>query len=150
MAYLKWDGVAFRVQSQAVMRQTAIWIDHDEARVFHVEGDTFDKDTIRAPHHHVHRHPKGQETKTRQHHQDEARFFDEVLAILVGSDELLLAGPSVTKLHLLRYAQRHAPAVAARIVGIETADHPTDRQLVAHLRHYFHSDPPRIGVVASS
>ena len=130
------------------MRQTAIWIDHDEARVFHVEGETFDKDTIHAAHHHLHRHPKGQEMKTRNHPQDETRFFDEVLAVLAGSEELLLMGPSVTKLHLLRYAQGHAPAVAARVVGIETADHPTDRQLVAHMRHYFHSEPARLGVAA--
>jgi hypothetical protein len=25
----------------------------------------------------------------------------------------------------------------AKIVGVETVDHPTDRQLVAHARHYF-------------
>jgi hypothetical protein len=29
----------------------------------------------------------------------------------------------------------------AKIVGVETVDHPTDRQLVAHARHYF--DPKR-------
>jgi hypothetical protein len=28
-------------------------------------------------------------------------------------------------------------------VGLETADHPTDRQLVAHIRHYFGTDRPR-------
>jgi hypothetical protein len=51
-------------------------------------------------------------------------------------------------LHFLRYAQKHAPALAARVVGIETADHPTDRELLARVRHYFHDDPPRIGVVS--
>jgi hypothetical protein len=57
-------------------------------------------------------------------------------------------GPSVTKLHLLRYAQKQVPALAACVVGIETADHPTDRELVAHIRHYFHDDKPRFGVRA--
>src|SRR5450432_268331 len=88
------------------MRQTAIWIDQQEARVFHVEAETFGKETIHAPNHHVHRHPKDQKTKIRSHPDDEGRFFDEVLALLVGSEELLVMGPSVTKLHFLRYAQK--------------------------------------------
>jgi stalled ribosome rescue protein Dom34 len=130
------------------MRQRAIWIDHNEARIFDVEKDTFDEDTVRAANHHVHRHPKGQETRTHNHPDDEARFFDKVLAHLAGSEEILIMGPSMTKLHLLRYAQRQAPVVAACVVGLETADHPTDRELVAHIRHYFHDDRPRLGVVA--
>jgi stalled ribosome rescue protein Dom34 len=128
------------------MRQTAIWIDHDEARVFQVEGAAFDEQTVHAHTHQVHRHPKSQETKTRNHPQGETRFFDDVLAAVEGSEGLLLMGPSVTKLHLLRYAQEHSPALAARVVGVETADHPTDRQVAAHVRHYFHSDSPRRGL----
>jgi stalled ribosome rescue protein Dom34 len=130
------------------MRQTAIWIDHDEARVFHVDANTFEKDAVHAANHHVHRHPKSQETKDHNHPKDEPRFFGEVLAIVAGAEEILLMGPSVTKLHFLRYAQKHAPTLADRIVGLETADHPTDRQLVAHMRHYFHSDAPRLGVAS--
>ena len=115
------------------MRQMAVWIDRDEARLWH---DL----------HHVHRHPKSQETRTHNHPQDELRFFGDVLAGLEGAEEILIVGPSVTKLHLLRHLQHHAPAVAARVVGLETADHPSDRQLVAHVRHYFHSDRPRQGL----
>jgi stalled ribosome rescue protein Dom34 len=132
------------------MRQTAIWIDHDEANVFHVEAKTFDKETIHAPNHHVHRHPKNQETKSANHPSDDAHFFDAVLAVLEGSDQILISGPSVTKLHFMRYAEKHTPTFAARVIGIETAGHPTDRQLVAHVRHYFHSDPARVGVGVAS
>jgi stalled ribosome rescue protein Dom34 len=138
-----------RAQNVA-MQQTAIWIDHDEAHVFHVDGKTVDKETIHAPNHHVHRHPKGQETKAANLPADEGRFFDAVLAVLADSDQILISGPSVTKLHFMRYAEKHSPTFAARVMGIETADHPTDRQLVAHIRHYFHSDPPRGGVGPSS
>ena len=129
------------------MRQMAIWIDHDEARVFHVDGETFDESTVQAPNHHVHRHPKSQETKARNHPHDEQVFFAEVIKALEGAEEVLLMGPSVTKLHFLKHAQAHAPTVASHIVGLETADHPTDRQIVAHVRHYFHSDKPRLGLV---
>ena len=36
--------------------------------------------------------------------------------------------------------------LAAKIVGVESSDHATDRQIVAHVRHYFHADAPRLGV----
>jgi hypothetical protein len=42
--------------------------------------------------------------------------------------------------------QKRAPDLEPRIVGLETADHPTARQLVAHVRDYFHSARPRHGV----
>ena len=128
------------------MRNQAVWIDQHEARVFNIEGETFDEKTVHAANHHVHRHPNRDLTKTHNHLTDEARFFDEVLKVLGNAEEILLLGPSVTKLHLLRYAQEHAPKLAALVVGVETVDHPTDRQLVAHVRHYFHGDRPRIGV----
>jgi hypothetical protein len=130
------------------MRPTAIWIDHHEARVFHVGSGDVGEDTIKAAHAHIHRHPKPQEMKTRNHPDDEARFFDEVLAAVGGSDAILLLGPSVTKLRFLRHARNKAPGVEAAVVGVETADHPTDRELMAHVRHYFHEDAPRLGVVA--
>jgi stalled ribosome rescue protein Dom34 len=128
------------------MRQMAMWIDHDEARVFHVDGKTSDESTFKSAQHHLHRHPANQETKTRNHSQDEPVFFAEVIGALEAAEKILIMGPSVTKFHFLKYAQEHAPAIASRIVGVETADHPTDRQLVAHVRQYFHSEMPRTGV----
>jgi stalled ribosome rescue protein Dom34 len=120
--------------------QLAVWIDHDEAKVFHVDAATFSESTVHSANHHVHRHPKRHETRTHNHPDDEHRFFHEVAETLAGSAPILLMGPSVTKLRFLRYAQKHAPALEGRIVGVETADHPSDPQLVAHVRHYFHDD----------
>jgi stalled ribosome rescue protein Dom34 len=124
----------------------AIWIDHNEARAFHVTEDSFEEHTVPSVAHHLHRHPKDQETRTRNHPQDELNFFAAVVSALEGAEEVLIMGPSVTKLRFLRYAQEHSPALASHVVGLETADHPSDRQLVAHIRHYFHTDRPRLGV----
>ena len=123
------------------MRQMAVWIDRDEAKVFHADVATFDEATIHSPNHHVHRHPQNQETRTHNHPDDEHRFFREVANALATADQILLLGPSVTKLRFLRYVMKHDPAFEPRIIGVETADHPTDRQLVAHVRHYFHGAP---------
>ena len=125
------------------MNKLAVWIDRDEARVFHVTKGNFDETTVQSPKHHVQRHPKDQETRTHNHPDDEPRFFHEVVATLAGAEEILLVGPSMTKLHFLRYVQKHDPELDRRIVGLESADHPSDRQLVAHVRHYFHTPLPK-------
>jgi stalled ribosome rescue protein Dom34 len=89
------------------MQRLAIWMDHNEAKVFHVAAAGFDETTVSAPNHHVHRHPKDQETRTHNHPDDEHRFFHEVAGKLAGADQILLVGPSVTKLHFLRYLHKH-------------------------------------------
>jgi hypothetical protein len=130
------------------MQKIAVWIDHNEARVFHVDGSTFDETTVHSPNHHVHRHPKDQETRTHNHPDDEHRFFHDVAGTVGGAEQILLLGPSVTKLHFLRYLHQHSPALEARVVAVESADHPTDKQLVAHVREHFHGVLPRRGTSA--
>src|ERR1700682_4549928 len=102
------------------MSHTAVWIDHDEARVFHVGPTTFDEDTVHSPNHHLRRHPKREEQRTHNHPDDDHRFFHEIAGTLAGVEEILVLGPSKTKLRFLRYLQKHAPAIEARVVGIET------------------------------
>ena len=123
------------------MSNAVLWIDHQEARVLDV--DAGNPSIVKAPGPHIHRHPKDQEVRERNHPDDEHRFFHEVARALEGRAQVLVVGPSKTKLHFLRYVQTHERALEPRIVGIETADHPTDAQLVAHLREYFHAAPAR-------
>jgi stalled ribosome rescue protein Dom34 len=130
------------------MSHAVVWIDHKEARVFAVDAKAISPSIVHSPGAHIHRHPKDQEVRVRNHPDDEQRFFQEVARTLEGDAEILLVGPSKTKLHFLRYLQRHHDALEARIVGIETVDHPTDAQLVARLRDYFHEASPRHGLPA--
>ena len=41
------------------MTHAVVWIDHKEARIFHVHPEAADESTILSPQHHIHRHPKG-------------------------------------------------------------------------------------------
>ncbi|MGH9141155.1 MAG: hypothetical protein ACRD2I_08440 [Vicinamibacterales bacterium] len=36
-----------------------VWIDHKEARTFHIHPGSTDETTVPAPQHYIHRHPKG-------------------------------------------------------------------------------------------
>jgi hypothetical protein len=125
-----------------VVKHAIVWIDAKEARIFEVDGQSIDPSFVEAPGPHVHRHPKEQEVRVRNHPDDQHRFFDEVAHALDGKAGVLLVGPSNTKLRFFRYVQQRDRSLEARIVGIETADHPTDPQLVAHLRHYFQEAGP--------
>jgi len=113
-----------------------VWIDHKEARVFHVHPDSSDETSVLAPQRHIHRHPKGR-GEPREHPGDARRFFAEVARELHTVDAILIVGPSSAKTELSRYMKDHAPLVAAKVVGIESVDHPTGGQLVAMARQHF-------------
>ena len=118
-------------------KYVAIWIDHKEARIFHIRPDKIDEATVTAPLQNIHhKHPRGQES-VKEHPDDAKRFFDEVARALEGTEEILVVGPSTAKLEFVRYLHKHDHALEPRIVGIETVDHPTDGQLVAHAKKYF-------------
>src|SRR5689334_2654438 len=102
--------------SKMAKLQMAMWIDGNEARIFHVDAEHFDEATVRSPKHHLHRHPKDQETRMRNHPDDEHRFFREVSAAIAQASAILVVGPAMTKLHFIRYLQEHDPALGSRIV----------------------------------
>lgn len=138
-----WFTALRRSLKEIIVKHALIWIDQKEARIFEIDTDAIDKSIIHSPGPHIHRHANEQDLRIRNHPDDEHRYFDQVARALDGRGQVLLVGPSQTKLHFLRYVQQHDHALDARIIGIETADHPTDAQLVAHLRHYFHESVPR-------
>jgi hypothetical protein len=122
-------------------RHVALWLDHTEARIFHVDAASFDEKTLHAPTHHLHRHPKGPNSEHEHEHPDDAHHFFKAIAHELGTAErVLVVGPSTAKLQFIHYAFKKDPTLEPRIIGIETVDHPTDRQLVAYAKHYFAAD----------
>jgi stalled ribosome rescue protein Dom34 len=118
------------------MTHAVIWIDHKEARIFGVHPTAVDEATVLAPQHHLHRHPKGH-GEAREHPDDAHHFFDAVARELDGFGAILIVGPSSAKLEFLRFLHEHHRRLEFKVVGIETADHPTGGEIVAHARSYF-------------
>jgi stalled ribosome rescue protein Dom34 len=112
-----------------------IWIDHHEARLFHLASATADETTVLAPHHHLHRHAFGHEAARQK--EDTHRFFKDVARALEGVDALLIVGPASAKLEFFRYLHEHDRRLEAKVIGIESADHPTDGEIVARARVCF-------------
>ena len=113
----------------------AVWIDHQEAKIFHVEPHTFTHETVRAPHHQLTRKAAEQ-----GRHAGSDDFYQGVIKALKESEVILITGPSSAKLDLLRYMHQHDHVMQAKVVGVETLDHPTDGQLAAYVRHYFRDE----------
>jgi stalled ribosome rescue protein Dom34 len=122
-----------------------VWIDHLEARVFHFNAAEVDR-LVLHPHNPTrHIHHKAN-TIGSGHAAEDHEFLQRVAEAVADAGALLLAGPANTKTELSKHIAKHMPALSAKIVGVETVDHPTDGELVAHARRYFKADhqvPPR-------
>lgn len=123
-------------------RRVAVWLDHHEARIFHVDLDSFDERALAAPLHHLHRRKTAVEPKARK--DEEHHFFADIAKAIASADEILVLGPSTAKTQLLHYLHEHARALEGKVIGVETADHPTDAQIVAHVKSHFGVPPPRV------
>jgi stalled ribosome rescue protein Dom34 len=114
----------------------AVWLDHREARIFGIGRDEVERFAVLAhPHHRQVHHRHGALGSGRT--PEDTKFFAEIAEHLKGPEEILVAGPGKAKLELLRYLHTHAPAVEAKVMAVESADHPTDGQFVAHARAAF-------------
>jgi stalled ribosome rescue protein Dom34 len=122
-------------------KHATVWIDHKEARIFHLHPDKVLESEVHAPQHDTHKHPKGPEG-AKERPNDAHRFFHDVARSLDATDAILVVGPSTAKLEFLRYLHKHDPALEVKVVGIETVDHPTDGQIIGYAKKYFRLGTP--------
>lgn len=113
-----------------------IWIDHREAHVIQFNESTSESEIIHTRSKHTHLHHKAGAVGS-GHVVPEQSYLHEVIEAVASASEILIVGPSSAKLELFRHAQEHDPSIAKKILGIETIDHPSSRQLLAYAREYF-------------
>ena len=113
-----------------------VWLDHAEAHVLHFQEDAVANQNIRAHSKHQHLHTKSG-TVGSGHTPEDQHYYHEIALSLAGAEEILIVGPSGAKLALIKHLHKHDPAIADKIVGVESVDHPSDGQVVAYARHYF-------------
>jgi stalled ribosome rescue protein Dom34 len=115
-----------------------LWVDHQHAQVMHLEADSAQVQKIKAHLHHTRQHG----SKVRTEHE----FFGEVCDALVDIKEILVTGSHKAQADFRHYVDKHRPALAPRIAGWETVDHPSDGQLVALARKFFLAHDRMAGV----
>lgn len=109
-----------------------LWIDHEEAKVFRFSGDDVERVDLHADKH-LHHHMR----RDKDRHLSDAHLYESAAKHLADAERILVVGPGPAKLEFLRHLHAHARAVEAKVVAVESIDHPTDGQLVAYARKYF-------------
>ncbi len=119
-----------------MLEYMVVWIDHHEARIFQVGPDGMHSERVNA-----HPQPKhGRRDRQSDHAEVDGHFFRDVAGALDSADEVLVVGPGTAKLQFMRWMHQHTPKIEGKVVSVESSDHPTDAQLAAYVKKYFHTD----------
>lgn len=113
-----------------------VWLDHSEAHVMHISLDDVEKSIVHPAKPHNHLHAKSGTVGAGRQAEDKS-YYHAIVEALSGAQEILVVGPAQAKLQLIKHIHTHDQAMADKVVGVETIDHPSDAQLVAYARKYF-------------
>ena len=58
---------------------------------------------------------------------------------LAGAGTILIVGPAGAKTELTKHLAAYAPDLSARVAGVEAVDHPSEGELLALARRFFHA-----------
>src|SRR6476661_6357971 len=120
--------------------QAGIWIDHRAAFIVFVDQGREETKRIKSD---VEKHVRfsgraaseegsADDQRDKQFAAHLARYYDEVIAHVRDAESILLFGPGEAKGELEK--RLTSKGLGERIVGIETTDKMTDRQIVARVR----------------
>jgi len=114
----------------------AVWIDHTQAKVFSLNREAANEWGVHPHDRHLHLHHKagvGDSGRT----PEDKHYFHSVADAVKDAGEILIVGPGTAKSELMRHLKTHDPAVAAKVVGVEPLDHPSNGELVKYARKFF-------------
>jgi stalled ribosome rescue protein Dom34 len=116
-----------------------VWIDHREARVFHFSPSDVERLVLHPDNPTRHIHHKANSIGS-GHAAEDQHFLHAAAEAIADAGEVLITGPANAKNELVKHIDQHDHELMKKIVGVETVDHPSDAQLVAHARHYFKAE----------
>jgi len=117
-----------------------VWLDHSQAKVFHI-GLSGEDEMVLHPHLPTrHLHHKANSIGS-GHAGTDKEFFVQVTDAIGDAGEILIIGPASAKTELAKYLREKNPKVADRVVAVEAADHPSDREIAAYAKKYFKIGP---------
>lgn len=117
--------------------QAIVWIDEVEACILKMDSGLEHESMIPAW--------VGSEPTARAEGGAAGGYFHRVARALDLADEILIVGPSSTKVEFQSFMNKNDHAIDPRILGVETIPHHTDAQLAAFAKLYFTTGGPRRG-----
>jgi hypothetical protein len=120
--------------------EVGVWIDHKKAVIAIIAGGNEELKQIESNmEKHVRFSGGAQDSAEDQRDRRFAghlnKYYDEVIACLRNADSILILGPGEAKGELEK--RLGSEGLGERIVGIETVDKMTDRQVAARVRERF-------------
>ena len=128
--------------------KAGLWIDHRKAVIVMVSDEG---DTTKLVESNVERHVRysggpgvggshgsrgaGEDTRERHFEGQLSKYYDEVIACIRGAEAILIFGPGEAKGELKTRLEHGG--LGSRVVGVETVDKMTDRQIAAKVRERF-------------
>ena len=126
-----------------------VWIDHSQAKVFHI-GLSGEDEVIVHPHMPTkHLHHKANSIGS-GHAAPDKEFFEQVMNAVSDAGEILIIGPASAKTEFAKYLREQTSKIGDRIVAVEAADHPSDREIVAYAKRHFKILPARVTAAGGS
>ena len=122
-------------------RGMGLWIDHKKTVIVMVSGETEEITQIAS---NVEKHVQysgaaqeisGEDQRDRRFSDHLSKYYDEVISRVRDAESILILGPGEAKGEFVKRLQ--SENLGGRIVGVETVDKMTDRQIAARVRQQF-------------
>ena len=127
-------------------KEAGLWIDHRRTIIVSVTDEREEINRIESGmKKHVRYSGAAQEDSAED--QRDARFaghlnkyYDQVISYIRDAECILIFGPGEAKIELQKRLENEA--LGGRVIGIETVDKMTDRQIAARVRQHFPKQSP--------
>ena len=126
-----------------------VWIDHAQAKVFHIGLSGGDEVVLHPNMQTRHLHHKAN-TIGSGHVGLDKEFLAQVTNAVSDAGEILIIGPAGAKTELAKFIREKHPNIGDRIVAVQAADHPTDPEIVAFAKQYFKIGTARVTAAGGS
>ncbi|HEY4940738.1 MAG TPA: hypothetical protein VII56_04875 [Rhizomicrobium sp.] len=114
-----------------------VWIDHKETQIFEFGESGVERHRIRPPDGqggNIH-HKAG--TVGSGHAHEGKAYLTAIADALKPNQEILIVGHGQAKTELAHFIRDHVPALAPRIMGVESIDHQSEGEVLAFARKFF-------------
>lgn len=135
------SGLGFQYKAETMKKDVGLWIDHRETVIVTVTGQTEVMKQItstaekRVPDSGATREVLAEDRLDRRFLDHLAKYYDEVISYIRSAESILIFGPGEAKGEFVKRLQ--SEGLGERIVGVETVDKMTDRQIAARVRERF-------------
>ena len=119
------------------LSHAVLWLDHHHADVIQFNNEDVHSHKVKDSPHDTRQH----QSAVRTQHE----FFGTVCDALSGIDMLLVTGSHMVQADFRHYVTEHRAHLMPHLVGWETVDHPTEKELVARAKTFFVAHDNMIG-----